>query len=101
MLFRGGNSCFQNFRNPGDRMNTLLLAQASLDGALSEGLGIIAKFLFIIAVIVIAHGGWQVRSGNADQGKMSIVGGLMLGLAVVIAEALFNAGGMPTISISQ
>jgi hypothetical protein len=82
-------------------MNTLLLAQASLDGALSEGLGIIAKFLFIIAVIVIAHGGWQVRSGNADQGKMSIVGGLMLGLAVVIAEALFNAGGMPTISISQ
>jgi len=82
-------------------MNSLLLAQASLDGALSEGLGIIAKFLFIIAVIVIAHGGWQVRSGNADQGKMSIVGGLLLGLAVVIAEALFNAGGMPTISISQ
>ncbi len=82
-------------------MKTLILAQASLDGAMSEGLGIIAKFLFIIAVVVIAHGGWQIRSGNADQGKMSIVGGLMLGLAVVIAEALFNAGGMPTISISQ
>jgi len=81
-------------------MNTLLAA-ASLDGALSEGLGIIAKFLFIIAVVVIAHGGWQVRSGNADMGKMSIVGGLLLGLAVVIAEALFNAGGMPTISVGQ
>lgn len=79
----------------------LLFAQASLDGAMSEGLGIIARFLFIIAVVVIAHGGWQVRSGNADQGKMSIVGGLLLGLAVVIAEALFNAGGMPTISISR
>lgn len=82
-------------------MNTLLLAQASLDGAMSEGLGIIARFLFIIAVIVIAHGGWQIRSGNADQGKMSIVGGLLLGLAVVIAEALFNAGGMPTISVGR
>lgn len=82
-------------------MNTLILAQASLDGAMSEGLGIIARFLFIIAVVVIAHGGWQIRSGNADQGKMSIVGGLLLGLAVVIAEALFNAGGMPTIGISQ
>jgi hypothetical protein len=82
-------------------MKTLILAQASLDGAMSEGLGIIARFLFIIAVIVIAHGGWQIRSGNADQGKMSIVGGLLLGLSVVIAEALFNAGGMPTISISQ
>jgi hypothetical protein len=81
-------------------MNTLLAA-ASLDGALSEGLGIIVKFLFIIAVVVIAHGGWQVRSGNADMGKMSIVGGLLLGLAVVIAEALFNAGGMPTISVGQ
>ncbi|MGA7902955.1 MAG: hypothetical protein WCA06_09995 [Terrimicrobiaceae bacterium] len=79
----------------------LILAQASLDGAMSEGLGIIAKFLFIIAVVVIAHGGWQVRSGNADMGKMSIVGGLLLGLAVLIAEALFNAGGMPTIPISQ
>jgi len=82
-------------------MKTLLLAQASLDGALSEGLGIIAKFLFIIAVVVIAHGGWQVRSGNADMGKMSIVGGLLLGLAVLIAEALFNAGGMPTINVSR
>lgn len=82
-------------------MNNLILAQASLDGAMSEGLGIIARFLFIVAVVVIAHGGWQIRSGNADQGKMSIVGGLLLGLAVVIAEALFNAGGMPTISISR
>jgi hypothetical protein len=79
----------------------LILAQASLDGAMSEGLGIIAKFLFIIAVVVIAHGGWQVRTGNADMGKMSIVGGLLLGLAVLIAEALFNAGGMPTITISR
>jgi hypothetical protein len=78
----------------------LILAQASLDGAMSEGLGIIAKFLFIIVVVVIAHGGWQVRSGNADMGKMSIVGGLLLGLSVLIAEALFNAGGMPTITIT-
>ena len=31
----------------------MLLAQ-SLDAAMSEGLGIIAKFLFIVAVIVIA-----------------------------------------------
>jgi hypothetical protein len=84
-------------------MKLLLLAQAtsSLDGALSEGLGVISKFLYIIAVVVIAHGGWQVRSGNADMGKMSIVGGLLLGLSVLIAQALFNAGGLPTISISQ
>jgi len=81
-------------------MKTLFFA-AALDGAMSEGLGIISKFLFIIAVVVIAHGGWQVRSGNADMGKMSIVGGLLLGLAVVIAEALFNAGGLPTISVGQ
>jgi uncharacterized membrane protein YjfL (UPF0719 family) len=82
-------------------MNMLLAQSASLDGAMSEGLGIIAKFLYIIAVIVIAHGGWQVRSGNADMGKMSTVGGLLLGLAVVIADALFQAGGMPTIPIAR
>jgi hypothetical protein len=82
-------------------MKYLIIAQASgnLDGALEEGLSIIAKFLFIIAVIVIAHGGWQVRSGNADMGKMSIVGGLLLGLAVVIAQALFSAGGLPTVNV--
>jgi hypothetical protein len=77
----------------------MLLAQ-SLDAAMSERLGIIAKFPFIVAVIVIAHGGWQIRSGNADIAKMSIAGGLLLGLAVLIAEALFNAGGMPTIQIA-
>jgi hypothetical protein len=82
-------------------MNLILAQSSSLDGAMSEGLGIIARFLFIIAVIVIAHGGWQVRSGNANMGKMSIVGGLLLGLAVVIAEALFGAGGLPTISVGR
>jgi hypothetical protein len=78
-------------------MNMLLAQSASLDGAMSEGLGIIAKFLYIVAVIVIAHGAWQMRSGNADMGKMSIVGGLLLGLEVVVAH--FQAGGMPTIRI--
>jgi hypothetical protein len=34
-------------------------------------------------------------------GKMSIVGGLLLGLSVLIAQALFSAGGMPTISVGQ
>ena len=82
-------------------MNLILAQSTSLDGAMSEGLGIIAKFLYIIAVIVIAHGGWQVRTGNADQGKMSIVGGLLLGLAVVIADALFQAGGLPTVVIGR
>jgi hypothetical protein len=82
-------------------MNMLLAQSDSLDGAMSEGLGIIAKFLYIIAVIVIAHGGLQVRSGNADMGKMSIVGGLLLGRAVVIADALFQAGVMPTIRIAR
>jgi hypothetical protein len=81
-------------------MNTFLIA-AALDGAMSEGLGIISKFLYLIAVVVIAHGGWQVRTGNADMGKMSIVGGLLIGLAVVIADALFQAGGLPTISVGQ
>lgn len=81
-------------------MNLLIAQASSLDGAMSEGLGIISKFLFIIAVVVIAHGGWQVRTGNADMGKMSIVGGLLLGLAVVIAEALFQAGGLPTIQVT-
>ncbi len=82
-------------------MNLILAQSTSLTSAMSTGLGVIAQFLFIVAVVVIAHGGWQIRSGNADMGKMSIVGGLLLGLSVLIAQALFNAGGMPTISVGQ
>jgi hypothetical protein len=82
-------------------VNILLAQSTSLDGAMSEGLGIIAKFLYIIAVIVIAHGGWQVRTGNADMGKMSLVGGLLIALSVFIADALFQAGGMPTITLGR
>ena len=105
-MFRTRNRPFQNPCNNRARnsekelMNMLLAQSASLDAAMSTGLGIIAKFLFIVAVIVIAHGGWQARSGNADMAKMSIAGGLLLALAVLIAEALFNAGGMPTIPIA-
>jgi hypothetical protein len=65
----------------------MLLAQsASLDGAMSTDSG--SSRSFTIAVVLIAHGGWQVRSGNADMAKMSLAGGLLLGLAVLIIESL-------------
>jgi hypothetical protein len=57
------------------------------------------QVLYLAEVLQVGVGA-QVRSGNADMAKMSLVGGLLLGLAVLIAEALFNAGGMPTIQIA-
>jgi hypothetical protein len=49
------------------------------------------------------HRSWRLAGAQQQRGmgKMSIVGGLLLRLAVLIAEALFNAGGMPTITISR
>src|SRR4029434_5661552 len=57
------NPCNTRARNWRKRLMNMLLAQ-SLDAAMSEGLGIIAKFLFIVAVIVIVHGGLHEPLGQ-------------------------------------
>jgi hypothetical protein len=51
-------------------MNLILAQSTSLDGAMSEGLGIIAKFLYIIAVIVGRH-----HAGGVGQGLRRIFSG--------------------------
>jgi hypothetical protein len=47
------------------------------------------------------YGGYQIRTGNADAGKMSILGGLVIGLAVVIVTSIFDIAGLPVLKISK
>jgi hypothetical protein len=73
-----------------------LLAQAA--GGLAQGassaLGIVMLIGFIFGTICVVTGGFAIRRGDADAGKLSIVGGLIIAGAPVIVKALFTAFGI-------
>ena len=75
---------------------TPVLAQAA--GGLAQGaskaLGIVMLIGFIFGTIAVVGGGFQIRRGDADAGKLSIVGGLIIAGAPVIVKALFTAFGL-------
>ena len=81
---------------------TPLLAQASgglADGA-SKALGIVMLFGFIFGTICVISGGFAIRRGDADAGKLSIIGGLIIAGAPVIVKALFAAFGIESSTVN-
>jgi hypothetical protein len=82
---------------------TPILAQAasstSLSSAASSALGIVMLIGFIFGTICVVSGGFAIRRGDADSGKLSIVGGLIIAGAPVIVKALFTAFGIGSSAI--
>ena len=76
---------------------TPILAQAA-GGSLSDGagkaMGIVMLIGFIFGTICVVGGGFAIRRGDADTGKLSIIGGLIIAGAPVIVKALFTAFGI-------
>lgn len=74
-----------------------LIAQAS-GGGLAEGaskaMGIVMLIGFIFGTICVVGGGFAIRRGDTDAGKLSIIGGLIIAGAPVIVKALFTAFGL-------
>ncbi len=72
-----------------------ILAQA---GGLAEGaskaMGIVMLIGFIFGTICVVGGGFAIRRGDTDAGKLSIIGGLIIAGAPVIVKALFTAYGL-------
>jgi hypothetical protein len=75
---------------------TPILAQAtgSLSSGASSALGIVMLIGFIFGTICVVGGGFAIRRGDADTGKLSIIGGLIIAGAPVIVKALFVAFGI-------
>ena len=75
---------------------TPILAQAA--GGLAEGaskaMGIVMLIGFIFGTICVVGGGFAIRRGDTDAGKLSIIGGLIIAGAPVIVKALFTAFGL-------
>jgi hypothetical protein len=72
-----------------------LFAQATdLQGGASKALNIVMLIGFIFGTVAVISGGFAVRRGDTDSGKLSIVGGLIIAGAPVIVKALFTAFGI-------
>ena len=80
---------------------TPILAQTtgSLSSGASSALGIVMLIGFIFGTICVVGGGFAIRRGDADTGKLSIIGGLIIAGAPVIVEALFTAFGIGSSTI--
>lgn len=79
------------------------LAQVSglMDGA-GRAMGIVMLIGFIFGTICVIGGGFAIRRGDTDAGKLSIIGGLIIAGAPAIVRALFSAFGLggSTVDIS-
>ena len=60
------------------------LAVADLKALLGSGLAVIMAIGFFIGVVLIISGAWAIKQGNADQGKLAIIGGVLIAAAVSI-----------------
>ncbi|HEX3627101.1 MAG TPA: hypothetical protein VH280_16955 [Verrucomicrobiae bacterium] len=79
-----------------------LLAQSTdLSSGLGSALNVIMLIGFIFGVVCVIGGGFQIRRGDADAGKMSIVGGLIIAGAPVIVKALFAAFGNSSATVDM
>jgi hypothetical protein len=81
-------------------MKSLLLL-ASFESAMSQCMRYMALLAFAVAFIMVIAAGWQFRSGSPDQAKSTLLGAVVIALAGVITQALFGAGGLPTVSIGR
>ncbi len=75
-----------------------MLAAGLVEGV-SSALGIVMLIGFIFGTICVIGGGFAIRRGDTDSGKLSIIGGLIIAGAPVIVKALFVAFGIGTSTV--
>lgn len=75
-----------------------LLAQAfdstELKTGISNSLAVIMMFGFILGISSVIYGGFAIRRGDVDQGKMSVIGGAIIAAAPAVIFAFFKIFGI-------
>ena len=75
-----------------------LFAQAfdstQLKTGISNSLAVIMMFGFVLGVAAVIAGGFAIRRGDVDQGKMSIIGGAIIAAAPAVIFAFFKIFGI-------
>ena len=84
-------------------LNTLqALAQSTtfsstdLKTGISNSLAVIMMFGFVLGIACVIYGGFAIRRGDVDQGKMSIIGGAIIAAAPAVVYAFYTIFGLNT-----
>jgi len=82
-------------------LNTLpALAQGTgfsstdLKTGISNSLAVIMMFGFVLGISAVIYGGFAIRRGDVDQGKMSIIGGAIIASAPAVVYAFYKIFGL-------
>ena len=69
-----------------------------LKTGISNSLAVIMLFGFVLGIAAVIAGGFAIRRGDVDTGKMSIIGGAVIAAAPAIAFAFFKIFGIDSSS---
>jgi uncharacterized membrane protein YozB (DUF420 family) len=69
-------------------------SSTDLRTGISNSLAVIMMFGFVLGISSVIYGGFAIRRGDVDQGKMSILGGLLIAAAPAVVYAFYTIFGI-------
>ena len=71
-------------------------SSTDLKTGISNSLAVIMMFEFVLGISAVIYGGFAIRRGDVDQGKMSIIGGAIIAAAPAVVYAFYTIFGLNT-----
>ena len=65
-----------------------------LKTGISNSLAVIMMFGVVLGIACVIYGGFAIRRGDVDQGKMSIIGGAIIASAPAVVYAFYKIFGL-------
>ena len=69
-------------------------SSTDLKTGISNSLAVIMMFGFVLGISAVIYGGFAIRRGDVDQGKMSIIGGAIIASAPAVVFAFYKIFGL-------
>ena len=69
-------------------------SSTDLKTGISNSLAVIMMFGFVLGIACVIYGGFAIRRGDVDQGKMSIIGGAIIAAAPAVIFAFYKIFGI-------
>ena len=69
-------------------------SSTDLKTGISNSLAVIMMFGFVLGISCVIYGGFAIRRGDVDQGKMSIIGGAIIAAAPAVVFAFYKIFGI-------
>ena len=69
-------------------------SSTDLKTGISNSLAVIMMFGFVLGISCVIYGGFAIRRGDVDQGKMSIIGGAIIAAAPAVIFAFYKIFGL-------